>query len=73
MAGILYSLLFQVLQHEGPQSKDVHQWPVVGQFSSIGSMGANKENWLCAEWLQSLAAGQGDSTGLGQPRLQLVN
>ncbi|XP_064622504.1 tyrosyl-DNA phosphodiesterase 1-like [Lineus longissimus] len=64
--------LRQVLQRKGPQSRDVHGWPVVGQFSSIGSMGANKENWLCGEWLQSLGAGQGDSTGLGHPKLQLI-
>ncbi|NXC40322.1 TYDP1 phosphodiesterase, partial [Penelope pileata] len=35
-------------------------WPVVGQFSSIGSMGADGSKWLCSEFLESLvAAGSG--------------
>ncbi|CAK8691273.1 unnamed protein product [Clavelina lepadiformis] len=31
-------------------------WPVIGQFSSIGSLGANENKWLCGEWLTSLAS-----------------
>lgn len=30
-------------------------WPVIGQFSSIGSLGASSHTWLCAEWLLSLS------------------
>ncbi|KAF6776702.1 hypothetical protein AHF37_03514 [Paragonimus kellicotti] len=30
-------------------------WPVIGQFSSIGSLGANPTNWLTTEWSSSLA------------------
>jgi len=33
-------------------------WPVVGQFSSIGSLGQNKDKWLCSEWLLSMSASQ---------------
>jgi len=32
------------------------EWPVLGQFSSIGSLGPSKDKWLCGEWLTSLAA-----------------
>ena len=31
-------------------------WPVIGQFSSIGSLGADKHKWLCSEWLTSLSS-----------------
>ncbi|XP_040528900.1 tyrosyl-DNA phosphodiesterase 1 isoform X1 [Gallus gallus] len=35
-------------------------WPVVGQFSSIGSLGADGSKWLCSEFQESLvAAGSG--------------
>ncbi|XP_032300711.1 tyrosyl-DNA phosphodiesterase 1 isoform X2 [Coturnix japonica] len=35
-------------------------WPVVGQFSSIGSLGADGSKWLCSEFQESLvAAGRG--------------
>uniref|UniRef100_A0A8C4VQS6 Tyrosyl-DNA phosphodiesterase 1 n=1 Tax=Gopherus evgoodei TaxID=1825980 RepID=A0A8C4VQS6_9SAUR len=29
-------------------------WPVIGQFSSIGSMGADQSKWLCSEFRESL-------------------
>ncbi|NXE88846.1 TYDP1 phosphodiesterase, partial [Menura novaehollandiae] len=31
-------------------------WPLVGQFSSIGSMGADGSKWLCSEFQESLVA-----------------
>ncbi|NXP72884.1 TYDP1 phosphodiesterase, partial [Ramphastos sulfuratus] len=31
-------------------------WPVVGQFSSIGSMGSDGSKWLCSEFQESLVA-----------------
>ncbi|NXE48092.1 TYDP1 phosphodiesterase, partial [Casuarius casuarius] len=31
-------------------------WPVIGQFSSIGSMGADGSKWLCSEFQESLVA-----------------
>ena len=40
-------------------------WPVVGQFSSIGSLGASPQSWMSGEWLSSLAASSkpGGSSG----------
>lgn len=35
---------------------------MLGQFSSIGSLGATKEAWVCGEFLQSLAATASTST-----------
>ncbi|XP_064007503.1 tyrosyl-DNA phosphodiesterase 1 [Pogoniulus pusillus] len=40
-------------------------WPVVGQFSSIGSMGADGSKWLCSEFQESLVtAGSSVATPL---------
>ncbi len=49
-------------------------WPVVGQFSSIGSLGPGS-NWLCAEWLQSLSSSFTTRGCLSQknPDLKLVS
>lgn len=30
-------------------------WPLVGQFSSIGSLGSRPTQWLTTEWSSSLA------------------
>uniref|UniRef100_A0A8C8S910 Tyrosyl-DNA phosphodiesterase 1 n=1 Tax=Pelusios castaneus TaxID=367368 RepID=A0A8C8S910_9SAUR len=30
-------------------------WPVIGQFSSIGSMGGDHSKWLCSEFQESMA------------------
>ncbi|KAL3873296.1 hypothetical protein ACJMK2_036432 [Sinanodonta woodiana] len=64
--------LKRVLQQHGPSNGVVKNWPVIGQFSSIGSMGANKEAWLCGEWLQSLSAATGGTTLSSVPLLKLV-
>lgn len=60
------------LQEHGPSSATVKAWPVIGQFSSIGSMGANKEGWLCGEWLQSMSATKSGAGPQANARLQLV-
>ncbi|KAM8807191.1 tyrosyl-DNA phosphodiesterase 1 [Eudromia elegans] len=39
-------------------------WPVVGQFSSIGSMGADESKWLCSEFQDSLVATGTSATSL---------
>nr|XP_027313889.2 tyrosyl-DNA phosphodiesterase 1 isoform X1 [Anas platyrhynchos] len=39
-------------------------WPVVGQFSSIGSMGADESKWLCSEFQESLVAAGSRATTL---------
>ncbi|XP_064403592.1 tyrosyl-DNA phosphodiesterase 1-like isoform X2 [Halichondria panicea] len=47
--------LRKVLSEFVSESGVDEHWPVVGQFSSIGSLGPGS-NWLCAEWLQSLSS-----------------
>ncbi|NWW55158.1 TYDP1 phosphodiesterase, partial [Pedionomus torquatus] len=39
-------------------------WPVVGQFSSIGSMGVDGSKWLCSEFQESLVAAGSNVTSL---------
>ncbi|NWH73061.1 TYDP1 phosphodiesterase, partial [Piaya cayana] len=39
-------------------------WPLVGQFSSIGSLGADESKWLFSEFQQSLVATGNSVTGL---------
>ncbi|XP_045757350.2 tyrosyl-DNA phosphodiesterase 1 isoform X2 [Mirounga angustirostris] len=38
-------------EHACPKGES---WPIVGQFSSIGSMGADDSKWLCSEFKESL-------------------
>ncbi|CAB3995701.1 tyrosyl-DNA phosphodiesterase 1-like [Paramuricea clavata] len=47
--------LRKLLQQYG-EFDDIDSWPVIGQFSSIGSLGPDKSKWLCSEWLRSLAS-----------------
>lgn len=54
--------LRKLLNENGPVKEQASKWPVVGQFSSIGSLGASKENWLSVEFLQSLATVKGTSS-----------
>lgn len=63
--------LRKVLQESGPVASEMRHWPVLAQFSSIGSMGPRAESWLTGEFLHSLAAGQG-AIGSGAERLQLI-
>ncbi|XP_070179716.1 tyrosyl-DNA phosphodiesterase 1-like isoform X1 [Littorina saxatilis] len=65
--------LRKVLQEAGPDKKEMSSWPVIGQFSSIGSLGATPDQWLCDEWLGSLSQCQGVTpTPLHHSKLQLV-
>lgn len=51
-------------------------WPVIGQFSSIGSLGASADGWLSGEWLDSMSAVHSDACQLmtaAKPPLQLVS
>ncbi|KAL5008312.1 hypothetical protein ScPMuIL_013893 [Solemya velum] len=52
--------LRKVLQENGPKLDTVKSWPVIGQFSSIGSLGPTKDSW-CRDWLQSLSAAKGSA------------
>lgn len=48
-----------LLEDIGPDLSNVDgSWPVIGQFSSIGSLGVDESKWLCREWLQSLSSGR---------------
>jgi len=63
------------LSQYGPELSAVRSWPVIGQFSSIGSLGASADSWLCGEWLESMSAvrgGRGQLSTGAKPRLQLV-
>lgn len=51
--------LRKILTNYGP-STVTSNWPVIGQFSSIGSLGA-EDKWLCSEWLTSLATVKGSN------------
>ena len=66
----------QVLQQYGGQKPaDADQWPLVGQFSSIGSLGSSPKQWLTTELLSSLSMWRSSlSLGPGKlPHLQLVS
>lgn len=63
--------LRKVLHQFGPRPDDISpKWPVIGQFSSIGSLGNDKDRWLCSEWLQSLSTCVGSM--MAKPPLHLV-
>jgi len=48
------------LRQYGPKEDFVsRKWPVIGQFSSIGSLGPDSSKWLCNEWLISLSKCRG--------------
>ena len=72
----MHSSSCQVLSVCGPLQVDVDEsWPVVGQFSSIGSLGPSSHQWLCSEWLLSLSTAVksgGLLTPHKYPNLQLV-
>lgn len=44
--------------------KNVSGWPVIGQFSSIGSLGMHKDKWLCSEWLKSMSSSKVEKFGI---------
>lgn len=46
--------LRQLLYNHTSSIADEEKWPVVGQFSSIGSMGIDKSKWLAAEFQRTL-------------------
>uniref|UniRef100_A0ACB8G6C3 Tyrosyl-DNA phosphodiesterase 1 n=1 Tax=Sphaerodactylus townsendi TaxID=933632 RepID=A0ACB8G6C3_9SAUR len=46
--------LRKLLKDHAVQVPDENSWTVIGQFSSIGSMGPDQSKWLCSEFRQSL-------------------
>ncbi|XP_061602938.1 tyrosyl-DNA phosphodiesterase 1 [Cololabis saira] len=47
------------------------RWPVIGQFSSIGSMGPDKSKWLCGEFQRTLST-LGKSSLRPDPSMHLL-
>lgn len=48
--------LRKLLQAHAPSTPKGECWPIVGQFSSIGSLGPDESKWLCSEFKDSLLA-----------------
>lgn len=48
--------LTQSSRSESARCKVCQCWPLVAQFSSIGSLGSNPQQWLTGEFLSSLSA-----------------
>ncbi|KAM8783225.1 tyrosyl-DNA phosphodiesterase 1 isoform 1-T4 [Rhynchonycteris naso] len=46
-------------------------WPLVGQFSSIGSMGPDESKWLCSEFKETLGTLGKESGTLGRSAIPL--
>lgn len=64
--------LRKVLQTNGPDLNAIRKANnIVGQFSSIGSLGSSKENWVCAEWLSSISRSKAEH-GMQSLNLKLI-
>ncbi|KAL7992622.1 hypothetical protein Chor_016878 [Crotalus horridus] len=48
--------LRKLLKEHAIQIPDQDLWPIIGQFSSIGSMGIDQSKWLCSEFRESLGS-----------------
>uniref|UniRef100_A0A8C6V650 Tyrosyl-DNA phosphodiesterase 1 n=1 Tax=Naja naja TaxID=35670 RepID=A0A8C6V650_NAJNA len=48
--------LRKLLKEQATQIPDQDSWPIIGQFSSIGSMGVDQSKWLCSEFRESLGS-----------------
>ncbi|XP_058423515.1 tyrosyl-DNA phosphodiesterase 1 isoform X1 [Diceros bicornis minor] len=46
--------LRKLLKEHASSIPKAESWPIVGQFSSIGSMGSDESKWLCSEFKESL-------------------
>ncbi|GFY61074.1 tyrosyl-DNA phosphodiesterase 1 [Trichonephila inaurata madagascariensis] len=65
--------LRKVLNHHGSPKETVNSdWPVICQFSSIGSLGASPDQWLRSEFCTSLATTQNAPLGSQSASLKLV-
>ncbi|KAH0502407.1 Tyrosyl-DNA phosphodiesterase 1 [Microtus ochrogaster] len=56
----LIFIVEQVLRAHAPSVPKDECWPIVGQFSSIGSLGPDESKWLCSEFKESLLAQRED-------------
>ncbi|XP_034274198.1 tyrosyl-DNA phosphodiesterase 1 [Pantherophis guttatus] len=48
--------LRKLLKEHARKIPDQDSWPIIGQFSSIGSMGVDQSKWLCSEFRESLGS-----------------
>uniref|UniRef100_A0A8D0ZE70 Tyrosyl-DNA phosphodiesterase 1 n=1 Tax=Sus scrofa TaxID=9823 RepID=A0A8D0ZE70_PIG len=65
--------LRKLLKENGSSIPKAESWPVVGQFSSISSMGADESKWLCSEFKESLVTlGKESRTPGGAVPLHLI-
>uniref|UniRef100_A0A8C5RQ64 Tyrosyl-DNA phosphodiesterase 1 n=2 Tax=Laticauda laticaudata TaxID=8630 RepID=A0A8C5RQ64_LATLA len=48
--------LRKLLKEQATQIPDQNSWSIIGQFSSIGSMGVDQSKWLCSEFRESLGS-----------------
>ncbi|XP_033706628.1 tyrosyl-DNA phosphodiesterase 1 isoform X5 [Tursiops truncatus] len=55
-----------ILKEHTSSTPKAESWPVVGQFSSVGSMGADESKWLCSEFKESLVTLGKESRALGR-------
>lgn len=69
MFGVTVAFVFilsQILKEHTSSTPKAESWPVVGQFSSVGSMGADESKWLCSEFKESLVTLGKESRALGR-------
>jgi tyrosyl-DNA phosphodiesterase-1 len=65
--------LRKILNSFGPSTKNVDSsWPLIAQFSSIGSLGPTAESWLTSEFLISLSTVCSGKSSLTKPQLKLI-
>jgi tyrosyl-DNA phosphodiesterase-1 len=56
--------------HSGlPCGATPSDWPVIGQFSSVGSLGPAPSQWVTSEWLTSLSASSSSASSSKKPRM----
>ncbi|VDO83333.1 unnamed protein product [Soboliphyme baturini] len=53
------------------ENSEVNEWPLICQFSSIGSLGASPHNWLLGEFLSSMTSSTSKST-ISSSKLKLI-
>ncbi|XP_076979418.1 tyrosyl-DNA phosphodiesterase 1 isoform X2 [Tamandua tetradactyla] len=63
--------LRKLLKEYASSIPKVESWPIVGQFSSIGSMGADDSKWLCSEFKESLMTLGKEGSTLGKTAVPL--
>lgn len=63
--------LRKLLREHASAVPKAESWPMVGQFSSIGSMGADESKWLCSEFKESLVTLGNESRTPGRSAIPL--